>query len=691
MANRLSKETSPYLLQHAHNPVDWYPWGEEALRKAIDENKVIIVSIGYSACHWCHVMEKESFENADVARFMNDHFVNIKIDREERPDLDHIYMDAVQAMTGSGGWPLNVFLTPAKEPFYGGTYFPPVRAFNRASWMEVLQGVHQSWIHKKDEIDQQASELTKHLRQSNELSKALKGSGGSPYFTKEECDTAFENIMKQADKDWGGFGRAPKFPQTFTIQFLFEYYFNTGNEKALQQALLSIDKMIEGGIYDHVGGGFARYSTDAEWHVPHFEKMLYDNALLLNVLSDAYAITRDKKYERVVRETIGFITRELMHEKGGFYSALDADSEGEEGKFYVWTKQEIDGILGRDAALFCEYFNVTEKGNWAEPGHVSGTREKNVLRTLEKAQSFAIKKGLGEDEFTQKIDANLEALFTRRNTRLLPSKDDKILLNWNALMISALCRSASVFSEKSYLDLAIKNYEFLLEELSEKGGNFFSHTWKNSEAKFPAFLDDLAFLADACIQLFETTSEISYLSMAERVCDYIVDQFSDEDSTLFFFTNAQQHDVILRKKEVYDGAVPSGNSLMAKNLLYLGTIFDKKNWTERGQKMLMLIKSAAWKYPTSFGIWASLHLRYHFGVKEVVVAGTRTSMVRDAVLHEYIPGKTLICSAIEHGSIPLLTAKDFTKNASVYVCENNTCEAPIQGIENVIARLKKPL
>ncbi len=379
--NKLVNETSPYLLQHAHNPVNWYPWNEEALELAKKENKPILVSIGYSACHWCHVMERESFEDEATAGIMNDHFVNIKIDREERPDLDHIYMDAVQAMTGSGGWPLNVFLTPEGKPFYGGTYFPPKRAFNRASWQEVLAGVHEAFTQRRNEIDSQAENLTEHLTQSNSF--GISSPSETNFFTKEKSNEAFENIMKNADKVWGGFGRAPKFPQSFVIQYLLRFFHVNGNNEALDQALLSIDKMIDGGIYDQVGGGFARYSTDTEWLAPHFEKMLYDNALLISVISEAYQLTQNERYKEIIEETIEFIRREMMNSQNGFYAALDADSEGEEGKFYVWNFDEVKELLKDDATVFCDFFDISPNGNW---------ERKNILRRKKTKEVFCSEK-----------------------------------------------------------------------------------------------------------------------------------------------------------------------------------------------------------------------------------------------------------------------------------------------------------
>jgi len=395
-SNRLINETSPYLLQHAHNPVDWYPWGEEALQKAKQANKPILVSIGYAACHWCHVMERESFEDEITAAFMNDHFINIKIDREERPDLDHIYMDAVQAMTGSGGWPLNVFLTPEAKPFYGGTYFPPVAAFNRMSWKDVLSAVQKAYSEKKDEIRSQAENLTEHLSASNSFGIEKPGQTKSEtVFLQENLNSIAEHILQQADTQWGGFGRAPKFPQTFSIQFLLRHYHFTKDEKALKQALLSLDRMIYGGIYDQMGGGFARYSTDNEWLAPHFEKMLYDNALLIGVLSEAYQLTKSELYADTIHHCMQFIEREMLSTENGFYSALDADSEGVEGKFYTWNKTEIELLLKEDAALFCDLYGVHENGNWEHT---------NILWVKESFEIFAAKKGIDLAEMKIKIN-----------------------------------------------------------------------------------------------------------------------------------------------------------------------------------------------------------------------------------------------------------------------------------------------
>ncbi|HEY8688741.1 MAG TPA: thioredoxin domain-containing protein, partial [Chitinophagaceae bacterium] len=556
--NKLADESSPYLLQHAHNPVNWYPWGDEALLKAREEDKPILVSIGYSACHWCHVMEHESFEDEETAMLMNENFINIKIDREERPDLDHIYMDAVQAISGSGGWPLNVFLTPDKKPFYGGTYFPPQRAHNRASWTEVLQGVSKLFTEKRQETEAQADELTQHIGRSD-VTASIKNFSldiqGEDIFTKAQCDEIFENIIKQADKKWGGFGNAPKFPQTFTINYLLRYYHYTKNEDALKQACLSLDKMIQGGIYDQPGGGFARYSTDAEWLAPHFEKMLYDNALLIRTLCDAYQVTKNISYKKTIAQTIDFIERELMHEGGGFYSALDADSEGVEGKFYVWSYDEVNEILGDDAKLFCEYYNVTPNGNWEHT---------NILRVLTSLHDFAMQKDLDEQKLEEQLNISSQKLLKERSKRIRPQTDDKILLGWNALMITALCKAAAALGISQYKEMAITNFNFLFSRFKVGDNDFeFYHTYKNKVAKYPAFLDDYACLTEACISLQEITSDNIYIEHARSLTEYVLENFTSTEEDFFYYSGKKQNDVIVRKKEIYDGAVPSGNSVMA--------------------------------------------------------------------------------------------------------------------------------
>ena len=683
--NSLIDQTSPYLLQHAHNPVNWYAWGNEALRMAKDQNKVILVSIGYSACHWCHVMEKESFENEAVAELMNTHFINIKIDREERPDLDHIYMDAVQAISGSGGWPLNVFLIPDGKPFYGGTYFPPEKAFNRSSWTDVLLSISQSWQQKQNEIISQAENLTDYLKQSN--NRLRKGfipiiKEDQNEFTISDCDTMFAAIDKTADKICGGFGKAPKFPQTATIQFLFQYYHCTKNVDALSQALLSIDNMLDGGIYDQIGGGLARYSTDNEWLVPHFEKMLYDNALLIDVLCDAWQITGTIKYKQAILHIITFIKTELLNIEGGFYAALDADSEGVEGKYYVWNIEEIEQILGKDASLFCKYFDVTSEGNW---------EGENILRILNPAPQFVIDNNLNEISFNNNIKSCLTKLELERAKRIKPSLDDKIILSWNALALKAIAKAAIVLQDESLVVLAEKNIEFIESKfkkdliLPEMW-----HTYKGGDAKYPAFLDDYAYLIAAYLTLYELKYEDHYLEKAKRLTQYTMDNFSDEENLFFYFTNKAQDDIIARKIDIYDGATPSGNSVMAANLLKLSIIYDDQIWQLRAINMLRSVKDSVLKFPGSFAIWASLLQQLSRGTSEIAVAGPEAIDFANQITYHYLPYKCIMVSFTSEDQFPLLKNKYSNVDTLIYLCRNYKCLQPSRTIAEFLSYVNEP-
>jgi uncharacterized protein YyaL (SSP411 family) len=678
--NRLAKESSPYLLQHAHNPVDWFPWGEEALKKAVEEDKPVLVSIGYSSCHWCHVMERESFEDEATADIMNRLFINIKIDREERPDLDHIYMDAVQAMSGSGGWPLNVFLTPDLKPFYGGTYYPPVKAFNRSSWKEVLYGVANAFKEKREEVEQQATELVQHLQNANSFGtqKVLKFDlPEEELFPKKQAELMFEAIMKTADRSWGGFGNAPKFPQTFTIGYLLQYYHFTANKEALSQACLSLDKMIEGGIYDHVGGGFARYSTDAEWLAPHFEKMLYDNALLVIVLSEAWQLTKQPEYKRAIEETLVFTEREMVSPENGFYSALDADSEGVEGKYYTWKKKEVDELLKEDAALFCRFYDITEHGNWEEV---------NIPRIKQKAVAFCNENGLDLESFETKMKTCLDLLLHTREKRIRPLLDDKILLSWNALMNCAYSSAFAATGKEEYRQKAISNMQFLLKEFEHADGLW--HVYKNGIAKYPAFLDDYAYLIKALLQLQEVTSNTDYLLKAKELMEAAIGQFGETETGYFFFTAAGQSDVVVRKKEIYDGATPSGNAVMAVNLQHLGTIFNKPEWHEQSTKMLLGLQDVMVRYPGSFGVWACLLQNRIKGFRELAIVGEEHELRRDEVLSWYRPNLIMQSSTKSNSSFPLLLNRDSPSgNTLLYLCKEYACLRPTPETQEIRAVL----
>lgn len=676
MPNKLINETSPYLLQHAHNPVDWYPWGDEALLKAKQENKPILVSIGYAACHWCHVMEKESFEDEATAALMNEKFVNIKIDREERPDLDHIYMDAVQAIDGNGGWPLNVFLTPGKKPFYGGTYFPPRPAFNRASWKDVLKGVSDAFENRREEIEAQAENLTQHLESSNNF--GIGASTGETLYSAAEIDEMVVNVLKTADNVNGGFGRAPKFPQTFTIRFLLHNYYYTGNEDALKQACLSLDKMIDGGINDQLGGGFARYSTDETWLVPHFEKMLYDNALLVMAMSDAFQITNNEKYSRAIDATLEFVEREMLSPEGGFYSALDADSEGVEGKYYVWSKDEIENVLGDDANIFNRYYNVSDTGNWEHT---------NILHGTLPLDAFARNNNLGEDEFTKLLERSKEKLLLHRAKRKRPLTDDKILLGWNAMMNTAYSKAFAATGNEKYRLLAIRNMKFLYEKFSDGEDGGFFHTYKNGSAKYPAFLDDFSQLIHALIHLQEITGDSTYLGKVKTLVKWCFSHFIDDETVYFYFTNDQQDDVIVRKKELYDGAVPSGNSLMAWNLYYSGVVFDKPEWRERAVRMGSGLKDVVKKYPGSFGVWATLMQSLSKGVPEIAVIGGNLDTVLKEILRIFNPFRIVQSTPTDTKEFPLLSGKPSSTTPMIYLCKDYSCQKPV----NEVAAFRKML
>jgi uncharacterized protein YyaL (SSP411 family) len=677
--NRLIHESSPYLLQHAHNPVDWFPWGEEALTKAKQEQKPILVSIGYAACHWCHVMERESFEDEATAVIMNAHFVCIKIDREERPDLDHFFMDALQATSGNGGWPLNMFLTSDAKPFFGGTYFPPKNIYNRPSWKEVLMQIHQAFQNRREEIERQSNNLVEHLSKSNQIGQftsTVQLSASS--ISMDHCFKAYQAAMTMADTTYGGFGKAPKFPQTFTIQFLLRYYHFTGDEAAKNQAELSLLSMMRGGIYDQVGGGFCRYSTDTEWLAPHFEKMTYDNALLLVVLSEAYHLQKDPEYKRVAKQTVEFMKREMLSAENGFYAALDADSEGVEGKFYTWSKSEFDALLLKDAEKMADWFDVTEGGNWE---HV------NILRTKLGLQAWSQKHGLSLEAAGQLMEKSIATLLSAREKRIRPGTDDKIILGWNALFNHALVNAALAFGEKEWLALAESNMAFLLKAFEANGEYGWLHTYKNGNARFPAFLDDLAYLVQALLCIYEPTGNLFYLEKAKDVLEYVMKYYLDEEGRLFYFTPSNQTDILVRKKDVYDGAMPSGNAVMAWNLHRAGILLGRENWRAQSAHMLETVTEAVQKYPNSFGVWANLMLEMVQGTHEILVLGEDAKAKTEELLSAYVPNKVVMCATDVNEAYPLMEGKKPAKSTSIYVCKNYTCGLPVSSIEEVMPKV----
>lgn len=672
--NHLQHETSPYLLQHARNPVDWYAWRPEAFGRARAEQKPILVSIGYSTCHWCHVMERESFENEDIAAFMNENFINIKVDREERPDVDAIYMEACQILTGGGGWPLNCFLTPDGKPFYSGTYFPPRPAYNRPSWLQLLQHIANIWETKRDVAFDQAEKLLAHISRNDDIfiqkPSSLEGLelSGPETFKTSHLESIFYRMREQFDRVEGGFGGAPKFPSTMAIQYLLNYHFFSGHPEALEHALLSLDKMIYGGIYDQLGGGFARYATDRAWLVPHFEKMLYDNALLVIVLSEAYKLTGKTLYKETIEETLEYVRREMTHPDGGFYSAQDADSEGVEGKFYVWDKAEIDAVLKEDAQLFCAFYGVTEDGNW---------EEKNILWRPSSFEAFAAANGVETESLRQRLRACREKLFEVRSKRVWPGLDNKILLSWNALMASAHAAAFTALGREDYRVAAVRNVEYLLDHYADET----SATLQHSASQDEAFLEDYAFFIAALTDAYQITFNVRYLQIAGKYADAVMSYFYDRETGLFFFTDIRQSDIVLRRKDLYDNATPSGNSTMAHNLQRLGILLDRQEWRATASEMLLKMRESVERYPLSFERWATAMMNEVYPLHEIAVVGGNAAEKALAMQQMFLPNKVIAASREPEESIPLLGGKDGNADALIYVCRNFTCQRPVSDLD----------
>lgn len=678
--NKLITENSPYLLQHAHNPVDWHPWGEEAFEKAKTENKPILVSIGYSTCHWCHVMERESFEDEAVAAFMNTHFVNIKVDREERPDVDSIYMEAVQMVTGGhGGWPLNCFLLPDGRPFFGGTYFPPKQAHGRSSWSMVLDNIQQAFQNRPQEILAQADKLMEYIQQSdNYFINVLEDIDiTQKQFDVTQLETAYTVLQENFDESSGGFGHAPKFPGTMALRFCLNYYYFTQHTAAMEHLQLSLDAMIYGGIYDQLGGGFSRYAVDKNWLVPHFEKMLYDNALLIGLLADSYKLTKKSLYKETIEETLGWVEREMLSAEGGFYAALDADSEGVEGKYYVWSKKEVREILQSDADLFCAFYDVTDEGNWEEV---------NILHRSQSFAGFAGDRGMDEHELKQRLTAMRRLLWEARENRIRPGLDDKILLSWNAMMCTAYCKVYQALGEAHYRETALQNMQFLLEKFSKSDYTLF-HSYKEGKVKYDAFLDDYALLIEALIELYQITFDAKWLEKAEGFAEHVLEEFLDPADQLFFFTAVSQTDIVLRKKDLYDNAVPSGISTMVHNLQKLAILLDKSGYREQAQLTMLNMRDAILKYPQSFGRWANALFAEVYPSKEIAIVG-KDFEEKAMALQQYFFPNAIYCAADKPNPIlPLLAGRETGEQTLIFVCSNYTCQLPTDSVERAREQL----
>ncbi len=673
MPNRLINEQSPYLLQHAHNPVDWFPWCDEAFKRAESENKPILISIGYAACHWCHVMERESFEDVKVAAFMNEHFICIKVDKEEHPDVDHLYMDAVQAMTGSGGWPLNVFVTPDKAPYYGGTYFPPRAAYNRPSWTQILYRMAEIWEDQPDEAIRQGIQMLSHLQQTSIIADTQ----NKIDYNWDTCRKIAENLLKQADKMNGGFGNAPKFPGTMAISFLLEHYHFTGYEPALKQALLSLDKMAKGGIYDQIGGGFARYATDTNWLIPHFEKMLYDNALLISAYCDAYSITKNKEYKSIIKNTIAFIERELKDESGIYYCAIDADSEGVEGKFYTYTWQEWCETVGADNNIAAAYFGITENGNWEHT---------NIVHVKKSIEEIAKENNCDVAEVVAKIEEAKKKIFSKRSERIRPITDNKSLLSWNALLNISYAKAGIALEDNSYIEVAEKHMELLLQ-LFLKDGKL-NHVWKKGVPKISANLDDYAYLVQALLRLSNASGNLKWINKAKEFLDKIVIGFKNNQD-FFYFTPEFENKIPVRKVEIYDGATPAANSVMVDNLFVCGLCTENTVWIEQAKKMTEKMIDSTIRYSYSFGNWAINFQRQIAGIKTIVCASANANTIGKEIRKIYMPEVFLLTSEKEIFEIQVMKNKFFSDKVSIFVCSENACMSPLETVTDVLKQIEQ--
>lgn len=666
--NSLINASSPYLLQHAYNPVEWYEWGEAALEKAQKENKLILVSIGYSACHWCHVMERESFERKEVAEVMNRHFVCIKVDREERPDIDQIYMLAIQLMTGSGGWPLNCLCLPDQRPIYGGTYF------KKEDWISILENVADLWMHEPEKAIQYADRLTEGIRNAEKIIPNVK----TEAYTREHLEEIVMPWKRHLDITEGGYNRAPKFPMPNNWQFMLRYSVLMEDRATHVATMLTLEKMALGGIYDQIGGGFARYAVDGKWHVPHFEKMLYDNGQLISLYAEAYQYSRLPLFKTVVTETIDWLEREMTAEEGLFYAALDADSEGIEGKFYIWDQEAFDKITAEDAALLRAYYQVSEPGNWEE-------EETNILLRKHTDEVFSEMHGISPEVLQEKVNRAKSALLAHRNKRVRPGLDDKCLTAWNAMAIKGLAESAGIFEEERYYKMAKRAASFLLGTLKSADGGLYRN-FKNGKASIPGFLDDYAFLIEALLALYQYDFDENWLQEAKGFADYVVLHFTDPDTPMFFYTAETAAALIARKHEIMDNVVPASNSVMAQNLNLLGLLFDENSYTTRAEAMLAAVQPQLKTYGSAYSNWAIQLLNEVAGIYEIAITGTAVIQVQKALGNYYIPNKVILAGT--KSTLPLLKDKQSIET-KIYICQNKVCQLPVTTVDEALNLITK--
>ena len=672
--NNLIHETSPYLLQHAHNPVDWCGWNDEALKKAKDENKPIFLSIGYSSCHWCHVMAHESFENKEVAKFMNENFVNIKVDREERPDIDDIYQKVCQIATGQGGWPLSIFLTPDQKPFYVGTYFPVLDSYGRPGFGSICRQLSQAWKEKPKDIEKSADNFLDALNKTEKVSIPSK-------LERMILDEAAMNLFQLGDSTYGGFGSAPKFPNAANVSFLFRYAKMSGLSKFTEFGLKTLKKMANGGIFDQIGGGFHRYSTDAKWLVPHFEKMLYDNALIPVNYAEAFQITKDPFYLDVLKKTLDFVLRDMTSPEGGFYSAYDADSEGVEGKFYVWKKSEIKEILGDDADIFCLFYDVTDGGNW---------EGNNILCNNLNISTVAFNFGTTEEKVREILQTCSQKLLDVRSKRIVPGLDDKILVSWNALMITAFAKGYRVTNDSRYLDAAKDCISFIENNLFS--GDKLLRTYKNKTAKIDGYLEDYSYFVNCLLDVFEIEPDPKYLKLALKLGHHLVDHFWDSYNNSFFMTSDNHEKLIIRPKSNYDLSLPSGNSVSAFVMLRLFHFSQEQQFLEITTKIMESQAQIAAENPFGFGHLLNTISIYLGKPVEITIINTENSQLCNSVLLEYLPNSIIVTvqnseQLSELSRYPFFAGKSFEEKTSAFVCKNFTCSLPLHTIDEINSQL----
>ncbi len=663
--NDLIHETSPYLLQHAHNPVNWHAWSKETLALAKKENKPIIISIGYSSCHWCHVMEHQSFENEEVAKIMNDNFICIKVDREEHPDVDQIYMNAVRLITGSGGWPLNCFALPDGRPFYGGTYF------QKEQWISVLKQLSGLYVNNYDKLLEHAKSIESGIISSETIQKQITNDG----FSISDLDRILNSWTNHLDDENGGPDRAPKFPIPNNYKFLMRYAANDNNDIIDDHVKLTLDKMSNGGIYDQLGGGFARYSTDIMWKVPHFEKMLYDNAQLVSLYSEAYKNYGDENYKRIIEETLEYVKREMTNDEGLFYSALDADSDGEEGKYYVWTIAEIDSLLAGDAKIFKAYYQMNDIGLWGDDDY--------ILMRVEDTEKLAKKFDLSIDELDSVIDNAKQKLIKVRDKRIKPGLDDKSLISWNAMMISAYCDAYTSLGNKEYMQSAIAAMNFIESKMYKVDGSLW-HTYKNGEAKINAYLDDYALIIEANMKLYQIGAGDKYLIAAKAKADYVITKFYDNKSGMFFYTNSDDEILVTRKMEIYDNVIPASNSIFARDLFLLSHYYSESNYKELSLQMLNNVIDKFRTTGSSLSNWGLLLMDELQPKTEVVIVGANANKLLSELQKEYLPNVVWAVSDVANNDLELLQSRYVDGKTLIYVCVNNACQLPTDNVADAI-------